>query len=606
MSNLTRVSIALASVSLASILSACGGGGGGGGAAALPGDVSSTPITAYNPYNPAIDIKTCVPGNDVIGAWKVVANNLTLMPNSPQLAFFSYNQPSVNGDGLVVFRGRAKNATSGSGEIQRGLYATDTCLPHISIYTIADTVNTLVPAPNNTNATFNEFPSIPRIDAGSGLIASRGQSAPVWTYTDSSGASTTVGTSGLYVNLPTGLTTGIGILGNVPEFAYMQVPDASTTGIKFDQFPGSPSASDNKYLVFKGNYTDVASKTGVYYRDLSTAGSPVIAVADSNTVIPGSTNIMFGSTAPPSAANGNVVFLGLDNEQAPTKGGIYEAPIAHKPVLTPLVQIGDAVPKNLDPALTSTFTQIGEGLAFDGRYVAFWGAWGTSPSNAANGQPPGTGMHRITLPCPTDGNKGLQAACQAGSDKDSNGNPTGNTAQDIPDYQGIFVVDTITKTILMVAKADFTNTAGAFNGFTYWTYSGSTQPGDAEPPHWRSSAFAAVDGNRGVIFKGSPNSTSSTGISGIYGATFSGSTVSPLFKVIATGDLMTTLDPSAPAASPITSVSIEREGLRNGWLALTASSADWAGTYVSYFPTIFHRGPVLPDQPSIYSLILGN
>jgi hypothetical protein len=157
----------------------------------------------------------------------------------------------------------------------------------------------------------------------------------------------------------------------------------------------------------------------------------------------------------------------------------------------------------------------------------------------------------------------------------------------------------------MVARSDFANTAGAFNGFMYWTYSGSTQGGDAEPPHWRSSAFAAIDGNRGVIFKGSPNSTTGTGISGIYGVTYSGNSVGSIFKVVATGDPMNSLDSSAPTVSPITSVSIEREALRKGWLVLTASSADWAGAYVSYFPNTFRLGAVLPDQPGIYSLILG-
>ena len=559
---LTYFSIGCASL----FLVGCGVGG---------GDDSSTPNTT----------STCVPGDDVIGVWKVIANNQALMPDSPQLSFFSYNQPSVNGDGLVVFRGRAKDATSGSGEVQRGVYAANACLPQRSIYTIADTVNTLVPAPNNNNATFNEFPSIPRVDLASSLIATRGQSAPVWTYTDSSGASTRVGTSGLYATLPTGLTTGIGILGNVPEFAYMQVPNASTTGIKFDQFPGTPSVSDKKYLVFKGNYTDTTSKTGVYYRDLSVSGSPVRMIADSNTAIPGSAT-KFGSTAPPSAANGNVVFLGLDNEETPTMGGIYLAPIAQTPTLSPLVKIGDSIPKNLDSTLAATFTQISEGLAFDGRYVAFWGAWGTS-------------THALTLTCPKDGNAALRAACLAAY-------PTGSTTKDVPNYQGIFVVDSTTKTVLMVAKADFTDTSSVFNGFTYWTYSGSTEGGDAEPPRWRSSAFTAVDGKRGVIFKGSSNSTSGTDISGIYGATFTGGPVGRLFKVLATGDLMAMLDSSAPGASPITSVGIEREGLRNGWLALTASSADWAGTYVSYFPKTFTLGNPLSDQHGIYSLILGN
>lgn len=589
MDNHFQIKWVMASLTIASVLAGCGG----------EDSVNASVLSA------------CEPSNDVVGTWKVIANNITTMPDSPQLTFFSYNQPSVNENGLVVFRGRAKSASDGEGEIQRGIYAVDTCVPKSAIYTIADTVNTIVPEPNNTAAKFNEFPSIPRIDLGSSLIVTRGQSAPVLTYTDSMGVSTKVGTSGLFVKLASGLATGIGLLGNVINFQYMQVPDATTTGLKFDQFPGSPSASDGKYLVFKGNYTDVTSKTGVFFRDLKTPNSPVAVIANSDTVIPASatnlfnpTNTLFGSTAPPSAAKGKVVFVGLDNEQSPTMGGIYSAVIANKPELDVLVQIGDLVPQNIDSTLVSRFTQIGEGLAFDGRFVAFWGAWGTSPSNTS-GQP-GPGMHRVNLACPTDGEKTLQAACLAGSDKDINGLPTGFTAVDVPDNQGIFVVDTTTKLISMIARADFTNPASSFSGFMYWTYSGSTQGGDAEPPHWRSSAFAAIDGNRGVIFKGSPNSTTTNGMAGIYGTTYLGNSVGPIFKVVATGDLMSSLDPSAPAASQITSVSIEREALRNGWLVLTAASADWAGTYVSHFPKLFNLGAVLPDQPSIFSLILGN
>lgn len=589
MSNHLRLKGAMASLTMATILSGCGG---------------------VDTVNGAL-IPACDPGTDVVGTWKVIANNITSIPDSDQLNFFSYNQPSVNEEGLVVFRARAKSASGQEGDIQRGIYAADACAFKTSVYAIANAGSTMVPEPNNNAATFNEFPSIPRIDLGSSLIATRGQSAPVWTYTDSLGASTKVGTSGLFVKMASGLATGVSLLGNVIDFAHMQVPDASKTGIKFDQFPGSPSASDGKYLVFKGNYTDGISKTGVFFRDLKTVNSPVIAIADSNTVIPPSAtnlnntaSIMFGSTAPPSAAKGKVVFVGLDNEQAPSMGGIYMSVIAHKPELDALVQIGDPVPQNIDPTLASKFTHIGEGLAFDGRYVAFWAAWATSPSNPT-GQP-GPGMHRANLACPTDGDKDLKAACLAGSDKDGGGLPSGFTAVDVPDNQGIFVVDTTTKVTLMVARADFNNTAGAFNGFMYWTYSGSTQGGDAEPPHWRSSAFAAVDGSRGVIFKGSPNTPMSIGNSGIYGATYLGGSVGSIFKVVTTGDLISALDPSAPAGSAITSVSIEREALRNGWLALTASSADWAGAYVSYFPKVFHLGASLPDQPSISSLILGN
>lgn len=590
---MTKLSLALVSIGIASILGGCSSGGGS----------SSVADTPENPYSPSVDV-ACTPGNDVVGIWKVVANNQTLMPNSPQLPFFSYNQPSVNSDGVVVFRGRAKSGTSGSGAIQRGIYATDACKP-ISIYTVADTVNTLVPQPNNTSATFNEFASIPRIDAHSGLITSRGQSAPVWSYTDPiTGLDTKAGTSGLYVNLPAGLSTGVGLLGNVPEFSYMQVPDASTTGLKFDQFPGSASVTDNKYLVFKGNYTDLTvSKTGVYYRDLTTASSPVTTIANSDTVIPGqtTTSTTFGSTAPPSSASGKVVFLGLDVEAAPTMGGIYLAPFANKPALDPLVTIGELIPNKLGTALdgTSKFTQIGEALAFDGRYVAFWGAWGQDFTTHG-------GMHAIQLTCPTDGSKTLQAACMAGSDKDPvTGNPTGLTTEYVPDNQGIFLVDSQTKNIWMVARGEYpaVGPLGSipFQGFTYWTYSGYAEGGDAEPPKWRSSAFAAVDGNRGVIFKGSPTAAS---VSGIYGVPFTGGSLGTVFKVIATGDPMTTLDAAAPAGSAITSVSIEREGLRNGWLTLTASSADWAGAYATYFPSAFHLAGT-PDTNGIDNLILG-
>ena len=583
----TKLSIALVAVGFASIIVGCSSGGG-----------SSTAYTPYDPYLPGLDTP-CTPGSDVIGTWKVVANNQTLMPDSPQLPFFSYNQPSVNSDGIVVFRGRAKSGTSNSGEIQRGIYATNSCQQTGIIYTVADTLTTQVPVPNNTNATFNEFPSIPRIDAHSGLIATRGQSAPVWTLPDG----TQVGTAGLYVTMPSALATGIGILGNVPEFSYMQVPDASTTGIKFDQFPGSPSVTDNKYLVFKGNYTDGVSKTGVYYRDLDVTGSPVTTIANTNTVIPGqtTTTTTFGSTAPPSSEGGKVVFVGLDNEDAPTMGGIYMAPVADKPALDPLVTIGELVPDKTSAPLdgTSTFTQIGEALAFDGRYVAFWGAWGQNFTTHG-------GMHTITLTCPTDGSKALQAACMAGSIKDPvTGDPTGQYQEYEPINQGIFVVDSQTKKVWMVARGEFgatgpLGTIPQFQGFMYWVYSGSTQGGDAEPPKWRASAFAAVDGSRGVLFKGSPSASTA---SGIYGVQFNGSSLGTTFKVIATGDPMTTLDAAAPAG-PITSVAIEREGLRNGWLTLTAASADWAGAYATYFPSAFHLAGT-PDANGVDNLILG-
>jgi hypothetical protein len=122
---------------------------------------------------------------------------------------------------------------------------------------------------------------------------------------------------------------------------------------------------------------------------------------------------------------------------------------------------------------------------------------------------------------------------------------------------------------------------------------------DAEPPRWRSSAFVAVDGGLGVVFKGTVNPAYAAPApapgSGIYGANFSGAAVGPVFKIVAVGDEMSSLDPSAPAGSKIVSLGIEREGLRAGWLSLTASSLNtagesWAGIYATHvngtsFPT---------------------
>lgn len=210
----------------------------------------------------------------------------------------------------------------------------------------------------------------------------------------------------------------------------MQVPGASTTGVKFDQFPGAPGVSDGRYAVFKGNYTDgTNSRTGVYFRDMQGSTSPVRLIADRTTIIPGG-SVPFGSTAPPSAAAGQVAFLGLDNEDAPTAGGIYVAPLAERPALRAVVRIGtsvvpDAAGNPLPDA--PVFTRLGESLAFDGRYVAFRGAWNTAD--------PARWRER-TLTCPSDGSPTLVAACLTQY-------PSGSTTVLDPLDQGIFVADTV-------------------------------------------------------------------------------------------------------------------------------------------------------------------
>ncbi len=578
------------------LLAACGGGSGS---------------TSYTPYVPGDQLAMCTPGKDVIGTWKTLSDNNTLVPDSASVAFFSYNQPSVNNSGMVVFRGRARD--TGGGSMSRGVFALDACTPRPKMYTVADT-NFQVPEPNNTGALFTEFPSIPRIDIDSAVIATRGQSKPVWTLADG----TQLGTTGVYATMPKALGTAVNLLGGVADFSYMQVPGATTPGTRFDQFPGSPSVTQGRYVVFKGNYTDGStSRTGVYYRDLNTPNAPVQRIADSTTLIPGA-SAPFGSTAPPSAAGGKVVFVGLDNENAPTAGGLYLANVAPDPALSPLVSIGvtqvpDSTGAPLPPmsgaSSPPTFSQIGEGLGYDGRYVSFWGAWDTQDPQQ---------MRTIALKCPTDGNKDLTNAC--------NGQYPGGMANlPEPVNQGIFVYDTTSGKLWMAARA---GSGEQFQDLLFWTFSGapattgssgsggsggssaeggSSGPTDAEPPRWRASAFTAVDGAHGVLFKGALNQpaggTGPVAASGIYGSALSGSGMGAVFKLVALGDDMSVIDPAAPAASTVSAVSMEREALRGGWLAISVSSLNaaqesWAGVYATYFP-----GPWRVQQPD--PLVMG-
>lgn len=329
--------------------------------------------------------------------WQTVVNNGDTMPGSTA-TFNSYSQPSVNAAGLIVFQGRASGST-----VVHGIYGRD-MLSAAAPFHITS-MGSVVPQPNNTMyngvlSTFNAFASVPRIDIASPTMAVRGQSKPVYTYLLGA-TETRVGTSGAYTNPGGALITGASQLGVVLEngvltFPYYAVPDAPA-GTKFDQFPGSIAVTNGTIIAYKGNYTDPSDgigRTGVYYRDVvaSSGTSPTYVIASSNTVIPnqppgGTTK--FGSTAPPSAANGYMVFVGSDIEEAPTLGGVYRAALAQPPVLQTLVGIGDQVPGE---APGVGFRMFGEGLSIssDARYVSFWATWGneTFPK---------------TLFCPVDG-----------------------------------------------------------------------------------------------------------------------------------------------------------------------------------------------------------
>lgn len=534
-----------------------------------------------------------------ISAWQVVVNNGDFMPTDtcdptvsnpttpPCRKFNSYNQPSVNAKQLVVIRARSRGG-QGLGQPVHGIYTRDMTAetPMVKIFDR----QTLVPQPNNLGTVFIEPPSFPRIDIGSGTIATRGNHQPVWEYFLEDDTETRAGTTGVYTNPFADLITGASKLGIVPEFAFFEVPEVP--GIPFDVFPGAPSVTDGATIVFKGNYTvDLVGKTGVYYRELvdapipslegllEPAGGtrPVVLIANNtDTLIPGTT-MVFGSTAPPSAADGQAVFAGFDDEDNPTLGGIYLAPLAETPPLTTLVSIGAQVPGE---PVRNTFNRLGEGVSFDGRFVAFWGAWGTETKT-------------LVLQCPTEGNADRIAFCNELY-------PDGFTTT-IPVHQGIFVHDIWTSQTRTIAK-----TPADYDDFLYWNFSGRV-PGtgegddDGELARWRSTAFVAVSGLvdgslEDATFHAAFKARTGEVVAGVYVDPVDGIYLrrgpgqSQILTVVETGMEGTIIDPEAIDADtgailPVTEMGIERDGFRGSTLVINASMGSeetgWAGVYLA-------------------------
>jgi hypothetical protein len=519
------------------------------------------------------------------------------MPGAPfQRKFNSYNQPSVNATGLVVIRARSKGG--GGLPATHGIYTRDMSVDGSPIVRILDRT-TRVPHPNNLSTIFVETPSFPRIDMWSDTIATRGNHQPVYRYNISVDTEETrVGTTGIYSNPFGNLITGASKLGAVPGFDFFEVPGADPWTV-FDVFPGSPSVTDGKTIVFKGNYTVVgAHKTGVFYRDLEDAEhggfSPVELIANStDTLIPG-TRAPFGSTSPPSAADGKAVFAGFDNEENPTLGGLYMSDLRKQKKLKRLVGIGQRVPGELGH---DTFNRLGEGVAFDGRYVGFWGAWNAE-----------TEYRTVRLYCPTEGNKDRIAYCNrslvCADTGETPGDPDSvcDDASDpnypicyqekrVPVRQGIFLHDTESGITTAVAK-----TGDPFDDFVFWNYSGKTPcvgnghgeegaEDDGEPARWRSSSFVAVSG-RTTAFKAAAGQA--VGIYLDHGA---------IWTVLDTTMNGPALDPQAPPASTITEVGLEREGLRGDWLVINAKMGIEGGTEDDGMAGIYlTRVPITPPR----------
>ena len=549
------------------------------------------------------------PEPTVVLNWDVVVNNGDIVPGDlKNRKFNSYNQPSINVSNLVVFRARSKagkNSDGTTGEPAHGVYTRDMGTLG-SILPLFDRT-TFVPQPNNLGTMFVEPPSFPRIDIFSNTVASRGNHQPAWEYMLPDGTESRAGTTGIYTNPFGSLISGDNNLGGAPglaDFGHFAEP---VNGVKFDVFPGAPAVTNGSTIVFKGNFTvGVLSKTGVYYRtltntplqtiggnSLSPAGGtnkPVL-IANSDTLIPGAkTN--FGSTAPPSAAAGKVVFAGFDNEDAPTIGGIYLADLVPNQKLKPaVVRIGGAVPGESG----AKFNKIGEGLSFDGRFIAFWGAWGSETKT-------------LVLQCPAEGNKDRQAFCLETY-------PNGFSVQ-VPVHQGIFVYDTNSGNAYAVAKTP------EYSDFVYWNFSGLV-PGTGEsdetgePARWRSASFVAVSGlvdgsltdpKYHVAFKARTgdviNGAYANPTDGIY-LKNSGTPDKQVTVVVAKTGMDGTLfdaeatyipldeagipiPPGEPVPLPVTEMGIERDGFRGNSLAVNISmgteEAGFAGIYLTHVP----------------------
>lgn len=596
--------------------------------------------------------------------WATVVNKSDLMPNGfsdQQPAgrpFSSFNQPSINTQGLVVFRARSRGGPP-VGTPTRGIYVRSMAQGDSALSLIGTVAGgsgrisrgaTAVPAPNNVTyppdhqpAAFIEFPSIPRIALNANALATRGIHQPVWTYDVFDPATgevseTRAGTTGIYVNLngrdlsASPLVSGATRLGAVPGFEYHAVPGLPGP-VPFDVFPGAPAITDDGTIAFKGNYPWGVGETGVFYRPVlpgPVGGTAAVQeIATSRTPIPNlaacafSGRTTFGSTAPPSAASGQAVFVGLDNEEVPACGGIYLAPLQPNPPLTTLVALGAPVPGVERAYLTA----LGEGLSFDGRFMGFWGAWGTQ-------------TRTLRLYCPEEGDKERIAFCNhtgafdpvtgtlAGDansvcDDESDGTERCYQERQVPLNQGIFLHDTRTGATSLVARTG----SGGYTDFLYWVYSGrvpgrgghgdeggheaesaeAEDEGDLEAARWRASAFNAVTGRGAFAWVAFKARTATQNLAtrvyedvvdGIYLARKPGN--APIVTVVDTTMAGTALDPEAvdpatQAALPIVSLGLERDGLRGRWLVVNASmgaeaeaeaeeTASQAGIYVTRVP----------------------
>ena len=176
----------------------------------------------------------------------------------------------------------------------------------------------------------------------------------------------------------------------------------------------------------------------------------------------------------------------------------------------------------------------------------------------------------VHMSCPTDGNAGVIAFCQANY-------PTGADLTE-PVHQGIFDLNTGNDNLKMIAQTG----ENGFTDFLNWNFSGQVSSTDGEPARWRSAAYVA-DSKGNVIF---------TGQSGALDGLYLGDGTSPLQTLLTTNSLGQSVDPMAPAGSIVSSIGLERDGFRGDRLAISVGMLDpltqesWAGIYTAAVPEL--------------------
>ena len=501
--------------------------------------------------------------------WETAANGSRVLPGTTT-PFATFGPPTVNASGLTAFRGvSAVSVSDGTGESSTttGIYTVDLANGG-TLEKVAD-IATVVPDPNTQTygqslAKFGGFPSPPLVSPDSRFVGFNATHPPVVLLADGKG-----GGFGLYSNLGGSLNTGVGafVATSTATYPYFQVPKMAT-GTAFGAFPASPTPVGGNTLVFKGDYLNgTAVGMGLYYRDVVSENgqSPVsLIAATSVTAIPNSTR-KFGYLGIPGTAASTVVFVGYDRKDAATMGGIYSAPIASEPQITALVNLGMQVPGE-DTGVV--FTGFADNLSFDGRFVGFWGSWGSATTTR-------------TLSCSDVPDAALAAVCS------STVYPTGSTTVEVPVHQGFFLYDTTQQTLAAVAK-----TGSDFRDFASYTFvgvlpeegpstevgSGSTGGGGEtevplEPQGFVLSPRIAVAGQSGTSWQAAFMANTG-GVNGIYIATSSGQDSPAIATALDTTMVGTDVDYMASGTTRIRTLELDPAGMRGSWLAIGSTLFD--------------------------------